>query len=375
MTASQQRKVRVLIVTQNLDHGGLEEVVLTYTTLLDRSRYDVAVACRKQGIVASEIAILPAVQLFCYDASGRWRRFAALLRFARSFKPDIVHNHFNWYGLIIGLLVGAKRVETIHNTYHWFPSGQRIAYSLYCLLASRLIAVSEHVRWFTRRFFPLVRLKTIEVVHNGISFTRFQLPSDERLRRELEIAPTDVVVGFIGRLEEQKGITHLLHAVEALSKDLRNIKVLIAGEGSWKQRLQDEASALGLRNVLFLGFRRDTPHLLRVFDVFVLPSLFEGLPVVLIEAMAAGCAVVATRIGGVEEVVVDGFNGILVQPGDSQALASALRSLITDGEMRKRLGEQAQRHAAQEFSAKVMVERTEAVYRALVPRLFEAVSR
>jgi len=112
-----------------------------------------------------------------------------------------------------------------------------------------------------------------------------------------------------------------------------------------------------------------------VFDVFVLPSLFEGLPVVLIEAMAAGCAVVATRIGGVEEVVVDSFNGILVQPGDSQSLASALRSLITDSEMRKRLGEQAQRHAAQEFSAKVMVERTEAVYRELVPRLFEAVSR
>lgn len=375
MTVSQQRKVRVLIVTQNLDHGGLEEVVLTYATFLDSSLYDVAVACRKQGIVASEIATLPAVQLFCYDASGRWRRFAALWQFARSFRPDIVHNHFNWYGLIIGLLVGAKRVETIHNTYHWFPSGQRIAYNLYCLLASRVIAVSEHVRRFSRRLFPLLRLKTIEVVHNGISPARFQPPLDERLRRELEIAPTDVVVGFIGRLEEQKGITHLLHAVAALSKDFPNVKVVIAGEGSWKQRLQDEASALGLRNVLFLGFRRDTPHLLRVFDVFVLPSLFEGLPVVLIEAMAAGCAVVATRIGGVEEVVVDGFNGILVQPGDSQSLASALRSLITDGEMRKRLGKQAQRHAAQEFSAKVMVERTEAVYRELVPRLFETVSR
>ncbi|MCL6508771.1 MAG: glycosyltransferase family 4 protein [Bryobacteraceae bacterium] len=204
---------------------------------------------------------------------------------------------------------------------------------------------------------------------------RFQLPVDERLRRELEIAPTDVVVGFIGRLEEQKGVAHLLHAVAALSKDFTNIKVVIAGEGSWKQRLQDEASGLGLRNVLFLGFRRDTPQLLRMFDVFVLPSLFEGLPVVLIEAMAAGCAVVATRIGGVEEVVVDGFNGILVQPGNSQSHASAVRSIITVSEMRKRLGEQAQRHAAQEFSAKVMVERTEDVYREMLPQLFEAIRR
>lgn len=373
--SSHRRKVRILIVTKNLDRGGLEEVILMYATFLDKSRYDVAVACRVEGIVSAEVGGVPGVRLVCYGARSRWRRFAALWQFARVFKPDIVHNHFSWYGLIIGVLLGAKRVETIHNTYHWFPTGQRIAYSLYCLLASSIIAVSEHVRRFSRGFFPLLRLKRITVVHNGIHPERFQRSDVKTMRHEFGISPTDVVLGFLGRLEEQKGVAYLLHAVAELNRDSLNIKVAIVGEGTLKAQLQEHASSLGLKNVLFLGYRRDTPALFQMFDVFVLPSLFEGLPVVLIEAMAAGCAVVATRIGGVEEVVSHRVNGILVEAGNASALACALRELVTDAATRKRLGENARQQVVQEFSAQTMIERTEEVYRRLVPHLFEPVDR
>ncbi len=369
------RKIRLLIVTQNLDYGGLEEVILMYARFLDRSRYDVAVACRVQGVVSSEIGALPGVRLFSYDAPRKWQRLILLWRFTRAFKPDIVHNHFNWYGLILGWLVGAKRVETIHNTYHWFPMGQRIAYNCSCLFASRIIAVSEHVRQFSREFFPLLKLKEIDVVHNGIDTTRFQRPPDEHLRQELGVSRSTVVIGFIGRLEQQKGVIYLLHAVAELTRDFSNFNVILVGEGTLKQKLQETVTVLGLTNVRFVGFRRDIPQAMQTFDVFVLPSLFEGLPVVLIEAMAAGCAVVATRIGGVEEVVTDGVNGMLVEPAKVSALADALRRLLADPALRKRLGEEARKNVAQEFSSQVMVARTEAVYRRLVPYLFEATER
>lgn len=366
-----RRKIRLLIVTQNLDRGGLEEVILTYATLLNRTRYEVAVAYRVQGVVSEELSRLPETGLFCYERATRHQRFFALWRFAQSFKPDIVHNHFNWYGLIIGLLVGAKRVETIHNTYSWFTARERISYNLHCLLASRIIAVSDHVRRFSVKFFPLLALKKTVVIHNGIDRERFEGSDDGGLRSELGIGSDEVVIGFIGRLEEQKGVTYLLHAVAEMKEYPGMLKIVIVGEGTLKQRLQDEAARLGLSNVLFLGYRRNTPRLLRMFDVFVLPSLFEGLPVVLIEAMAAGCAVVATRIGGVEEVVAHGVNGLLVEAGNSTSLASALRELIVSPVQRKRLSAQARKTVEREFSAGLMIERTEKVYRSLVSHLFE----
>ncbi len=365
--SSLEPKIRVLIVTQHLDKGGLEEVILTYARFLDRERYDVAVAFRVGGIVSSELARLPGVQLVCYDAPGRWQRIAALRRFVRAFKPDIVHNHFNWYGLIIGVLGRARRVETIHNTYHWFTTTERIAYSLYCLLASRVIAVSHHVASFSRRFFPLLRLKKIIVIHNSVNPERFQPVSRGEVRRSLGISSDEIVIGFIGRLEEQKGITYLLQAVAEISRENPKVRVVIVGEGTMKPHLHAHASSLGLTAALFLGYRRDTPQLLGMLDVFVLPSLFEGLPVVLIEAMAAGCCVVATRIGGIEEVVTDRVDGILVEARNASALAAALRELIANPGLRKRLGDAARRRAAEEFSVHTMIKKTEDVYRHLLP--------
>jgi glycosyltransferase involved in cell wall biosynthesis len=348
----------------------LEEVIRTYATRLDRARYELAVAYRVGGVVASEIGALSGVYAFCYDAPRRRQRLLSLWRFARTFKPHIVHNHFSWYGLIVGLLVGARRVETIHNTYHWFPPVQRVLYSLYCLLASRIIAVSDHVRVFSQARFPLLRLRDLRVVHNGIVTERFESSDAHSVRQELGIPSSNPVIGFIGRLEEQKGVTHLLQAVAELKNQFQNIRLVIAGDGTLKEQLRREAVSLGLNDVLFLGFRRDTPQLLRAFDVFVLPSLFEGLPVALIEAMAAGCAVVASRIGGVEELLTDGVTGLLVAPGSSPALAEALRRLIVQPDLRHRLGRQAQQHVTKEFSAEAMIAGTEEVYRRLVPHLF-----
>ncbi len=358
------RKTRLLIITHHLDKGGLEEVILMYAKFLDKQRFDVAVAYRIGGVVAEEIRKLPCVRLFNYDGSTIWKRFRSLHLFAKEFKPDLVHNHFNWIGLLLGRVINAPRVETIHNTYHFLTPGQRIGYGLLSLFASRIIAVSDYVREFTLKYFPLIPSPKIIVVHNGIDLTRLQITDREESRCSLGIGDDEFVIGFIGRLEEQKGVRYLLEAVKNLNSSFSHLKIIIVGDGALRKSLEEQASAMG--NVTFLGYQRDTAKLYSAFDVFVLPSLFEGLPVSAIEAMAAGCPVVTTRVGGVAEVVEHEVTGLLVQPENSEQLADALQRLITHPDLCSQMGANGRERAKQEFSVEMMIARTERVYHELL---------
>lgn len=363
----QPRKTRLLIITHHLDKGGLEEVILMYAKFLDKQRFDVAVAYRVHGVVAEEIGNLPGVQLFHYKAATTWERFRSLQLFAKQFHPDLVHNHFNWIGLLIGRSIHVPRVETIHNTYHFLTTGQRIGYTLLAVFASRIIAVSDYVREFTLKYFPFISARKITVIHNGIDIARLHMShGKEESRRSLGIAPGEFVIGFIGRLEEQKGIQYLLEAVKELNNSFTHLKIIIAGDGALRKSLEEHARASALNNIVFLGYQRDTPKLYSAFDVFVLPSLFEGLPVSAIEAMAAGCPVVATRVGGVAEVVEHEVTGLLVEPGNSGQLAEALQRLITQPDLCKQMGGKGRERAKQEFSVERMIERTERVYNELL---------
>jgi len=163
----------------------------------------------------------------------------------------------------------------------------------------------------------------------------------------------------VARLDPQKGL-HDLVAAAALVPEAR---VMVVGEGPERRALETRIAHLGLGDrVHLLGFRSDVPDLLAGSDLFVLPSLFEGLPLSILEAMAAGKPVVATAIGGNDEAVVDGATGLLVPPGDPRALADAIRALLRDPERRRRLGEAGRRRAEAEFSAPAMVRRVAAVY-------------
>ena len=357
-------KTRLLIITHHLDKGGLEEVILMYAKFLDKQRFDVTVAYRIGGVVAEEIRKLPDVRVFHYDGSTIWKRFRSLHLFAKEFKPDLVHNHFNWTGLLLGRTINVPRVETIHNTYHFLTPGQRIGYGLLSVFASRIIAVSDYVREFTLKYFPLVPAEKITVVHNGIDLTPHQTTNREESRHSLGLGSGEFVIGFIGRLEEQKGVRYLLEAVKVLNASFPRLKIIVAGDGSLRKSLEEQASAIS--NVTFLGYQRDTPRLYSAFDVFVLPSLFEGLPVSAIEAMAAGCPVVATRVGGVAEVVEHEVTGLLVQAGKSEQLAAALRRLIAQPDLCKQMGARGRERAKEEFSVEMMIARTERVYHELL---------
>jgi glycosyltransferase involved in cell wall biosynthesis len=163
----------------------------------------------------------------------------------------------------------------------------------------------------------------------------------------------------VARLEEQKGLEHLVEAA-ALIPD---VVFVIAGEGSRRAPLEARAQALGVHDrLVFLGYRQDVPDLLACCTVFVLPSLFEGLPLAVLEAMGAGRPVVATRIGGTDEIITDGYTGLLVPPRDSVALARAIRRVLSDTDLARRLGKAGQRRALYEFSAERMAAQVTHIY-------------
>lgn len=362
-----QGKIRLMIVTYQLDDGGVEEIILTYARLLDPERYRIAVCCLATGRVAQEVASVPGIQLVHVAPRSRMFRFLRMWKVAREFRPHIVHNHACWYGLTVGWLVGARRVETMHNVYHWLKRHERFWYGLYCQFANAIIAVSRAVKEFNASFIPLVRGDHIAVVHNGISSQRFHENAHPLLlRAQLSISSNEVVVGFVGRLTLQKGVTYLLQSAAALSSGQPPLRFVIVGDGDLREQLQAEARSLGLTNVLFVGYQRNIPQYLQMFDIFVLPSLWEGLPVSVLEAMASARPVVATAVGGTPEVVEEKVTGFLVEQANVQQLVERLRQLIASAQLRQQMGREGQRRVAEQFTGESMVRSSELLYNRLL---------
>jgi glycosyltransferase involved in cell wall biosynthesis len=203
----------------------------------------------------------------------------------------------------------------------------------------------------------------IEVIRNAVQFDRFRSTDSASLRTQLTDGQPRPIVFTCARLEPQKGLPVLLRAAEQLPDAL----FVIAGDGPERAALEAQAAALGIAHrVLFLGFRTDVPELLGACDVFALPSFYEGTSLALLEAMAAGRAIVSSAIGGTDELIDDGETGLLVPAGDAGALATALRRLLAEPDLRSSLARRACGAANRDFSPPVMVGRVTRVYQQLL---------
>jgi glycosyltransferase involved in cell wall biosynthesis len=168
-------------------------------------------------------------------------------------------------------------------------------------------------------------------------------------------------------LDPEKGHLYLIQSAAGLLKEYPRLKFLIVGDGACRRELEAYAAELGIRNSLrFLGLRKDVAQLLSVMDIFVLPSLYEGLGIAVLEAMARSLPVVATRVGGVPEIIDDGKTGILVAPADSRAIAEGIRSLLEDGEKARTMGVSACEQVKKNFGINLMVEKIEKLYNTLL---------
>ena len=204
----------------------------------------------------------------------------------------------------------------------------------------------------------------VHVIHNGIDLRRFDTDLMGGRLHPLHPGSGHLLVTAVAGLNNQKGHIHLVRAMPEILRAVSNARFLFAGDGHLRGELEATVVSLGLKDaVTFAGERSDIPSILASSDLFVLPSLFEGMPMSVLEAMAAGRAVVATDVGGTQDVVVPGETGLLVPPGDPAALAVAVIELLSDRERRQAFGRSGRRRVEEHFSASHMGDRYRALFR------------
>ncbi len=363
--------------TDSQELGGAEHALLLLiensdrrlwrSTLLYNPSAAVAPLAESARQLGAEVLPIPAMPLGLGGAS----RVAGLARVLRRARPSVFHAHLSWplaakYPLLAAVLA---RVPAVVATVQLYPEF-RIDRSNYlqeralAIGVDRYIAVSRDIARLLTERLAWPRHK-IDVIHNGVPVDRFQRPPDPELRDRLTGGADRPIILTAARLAPQKGLDVLLRAAVHVPGG----QFVFAGEGPERPRLEAQAEKLGLDDrVLFLGRRSDVPELLAASDVFVLPSLFEGSSLAVLEAMAAGKPVVSSAIGGTDELVVDGESGLLVPPGDVGALALALNTLLSEAELRARLGARARDRVQTCFSASTAAARTTRVYEDLLDR-------
>jgi glycosyltransferase involved in cell wall biosynthesis len=338
--------------------GGAEVHVLSLAARLRRRGHEVTVVCPRGRALERELRAR-GLPLWAPRTTGKFDP-ATLLRLAgrlRRWRADVLHTHLSTASLLGSLaarLVGVPAIATVHglNTRTCFR------------FAGRLIAVSQAVKQhLVAQGVPADRIR---VIYNGIDLPLGPKAARRDLAAGMMRLSQAVVVGTVGRLGPEKGHRYLLEAVAELARrrELPPIQVLIVGEGRELVALRALAARLGIaERVTFAGFQRDVWPYLAAMDVFVLPSLKEGLSLSALEAMALGKPVVASRVGGTPEVVEDGVTGMLGPPRDGSALAEALASLLGRRQAMAEMGKAGRQRVAERFDAERMANQIEHLYR------------
>lgn len=360
-------RARVLHLITRLPIGGAERLLVDVVRRLDPARFDSVVCCiQARDVLAAELESA-GVAVHCLDRmqSKRfdWRAVRDLARLLRSERISLLHSHLyhaNLYGRIAARLAGVPAVATVHNVYTRSKLHRRLLNRLLSRISSRVIAVSDEVRRDLIEHDGIDAAKVV-TIRNGIDLRRVATGlTRQEARARLSIPEGTLAIGCIGRLEEQKGHRFLLEACAMLQFPL---KLIVAGDGRLRDELESRATALGIApNVSFLGARSDIAEILRALDVYAMPSLWEGLSLAMLEAMAAGLPLVISDVSGVAQAFGDEDCGIRVPPGDAAALAEAIRVLAQSPEQRERLGEAGRRRVRAEFDIEVMIDRLTAVY-------------
>jgi len=312
--------------------------------------------------------------------------FFSLWRLMIKEKPAIVHTHTYKAGILGCWAAKFAGVPVIVHTPHghvFFGHFSPLVTRLFMLMEKitgsvidRMVAVSEGERKDYIAF-SILKPDKMVTIHSGVDVTRFMKAwvNIEEKKRSLGLNTKRLVVGTIGWLLPIKGPLYLLKAMEVLWQTNPEIQLVYVGKGELEQELKVEASRMGVsEKVSFLGWRDDIPEIMQVLDIFVLPSLNEGMGRVLVEAMAMGKPIVASKVGGIPDLVKDGHNGFLVNPGDANDLFLAIRKLLLDKKMRYEMGNRG-RAMVKDFSDDKMVEKIDTLYSSLYQARISAQER
>ena len=306
-----------------------------------------------------------------------WRAYQELTRLLRAGGFHVAHAHSAKAGVLGRQAAKAAGAPVIVYTPHCFPFEMQAAPAVrwfyrqverrMARVTDRIVAVCEQEREaaIRKRICPPERIVVIE---NGLDLAAFdraaELPPE---RRELGLRDEDVVIGSMGRLSQQKGQEYLVRALPAILAAKPEARLLLVGEGELRPQLEALAAELGLGDrVVFAGHREDAAACHQVLDIYVLPSLWEACPYVLLEAMAARTPVVASAVGGCQDIVEDRVSGLLVPPARPHAIASAVLSILRNPHRASAMAEAGRQRVEERFRLDRMIERTAELYRELV---------
>jgi glycosyltransferase involved in cell wall biosynthesis len=357
----------VLHLSSTSGPGGAEMIVKRLASSLDPTRFRSVVCLFRAGWLydASLGAELPASIIQMNGAfDTRWARaFAALVRNER---VEVIHAHeftANTYGSLMGKILGVPVVATVHGKSYFVEQVKRRVAYRFVSRVSRMVAVSEDLKQFIVRRVGVAEHR-VNVVYNGVDVAGSP-PVDQvsAIREDLRLDGYDHVIGTVGSLYPVKGHIHLIKALPEILRTCPKTLLLLVGQGELEQALKAEVVKRNLdAHVRFLGFRGDVPALLSLFDVFVLPSLSEGLSMALLEAMAAGKPVVATKVGGNSELVIDGDTGFLIDPESPESISDRVVQVLRDKVQAAGMGNRGRRRVQDKFSFRAMVDRYQSYY-------------
>lgn len=348
--------------------GGILSVVTTLASYQARNGHEVW-ACSLSGRALDSLLLDERVTALGFGIRGPWDvlAIARLFRFLRETRLDVLHCHPGTLGRVLGLLAGVPRiVATYHGT--WAEAGT-VVRQVHRWLAGRtsvLVANSNYVRGYFASAL-LVRETRLRLVYNGVDsawFSGAQEGPEGSTRRSLRIPEEGRVIAWTGRLHPDKGIETLIEAAPTVVQRVPSAFFVIVGTGKHQSALEATAERVGMSDrVVFAGSQRDVRSTLAVAEVFAYPSLRrEGFGLAVVEAMAAGVPVVASDCGGICEVVESGETGLLVEAGDSEALAAAIVELLEDHSLSRLLSRHAAEAVARRFDARRMCEAYERLY-------------
>jgi glycosyltransferase involved in cell wall biosynthesis len=369
------RKIRVLQVIDRIGNAGAETLQRTFAEALDRRRFELHVCGLRPrpgsitlpALQALGVPVLVLNQHTSYDLPA----LMALVRYIRRQRIDIIHTHLlagDIMGRLAGFLTRRPVVSTIHNTRadldeeprrrQWL---ERQTAHLWC---RRLVVVSELLREDVAAWFALPPERVMTIA-NAVDTERFARgPEFDRaaVKAALDVGAGPLIAN-VARLMPAKGQGYLLDAARIVVAARPDARFVLLGEGPLRAELEAQAATLGLtEHVRFAGFRPDVPDILAASDLFVLSSLWEGMPIALLEALAAGCAAVVTAVGGVGQVVQDGTTGLLVPPADPAALAAAILACLADPARARTLAAAGQAWVRQEYGMDAWARQWEALY-------------
>lgn len=357
--------MKVLQLRSSMGFFGAEAMILELAKELSKTNYEPIIGVINNTynphLEMIDVAKKNAIKFKVFECCSQidFRSIIKLRNYLIDERIAIIHSHghkANIYALLASLFLNVKKIASCHP---WIESSKKM--KVYSSLDKKLlrnfdwvVPISYEVQDEIYKY--LGDHKKISMINNGINVERFQKKYDKsNIYSELNIKPGSIILGTIGRLAPEKGHNILLRAASAVVKKFQNVKILIIGDGTLNEELEKLSTDLDFNDeIFFTGIRSDIPQLLNIIDIFILPSLSEGLPMALLEAMASKKPIIASRVGKIPEILEDGVSGILVEPGSISELVNAMKSLISNEKKRITLAEKAYRDVRQKFSSTKM---------------------